>query len=71
VVEAEFVVRAGVLEGRGAEEAVVDQKFVVGVAAVCCVNFFSGLYEGLRLATRSDEQAVYAHLLLVPRRVTF
>lgn len=42
VVEADFVVGAGVLHGRGAGEAVVHEEFVVGVRAVCGEDFFAG-----------------------------
>lgn len=41
VVEADFVVGAGVLRGRGAGEAVVYEEFVVGVRAVGGEDFFA------------------------------
>lgn len=42
MVEADFVVGAGVLHGRGAGEAVVYEEFVVGVCAIGGEDFFAG-----------------------------
>lgn len=43
MVQTDFVVRACVLHGRRADEAVVDQQLVVGMGAVGGEDFFSSL----------------------------
>jgi hypothetical protein len=43
MIQTDFIVRAGVLFWRSADEAVVDEQFVVGVSAVGCEDFFANL----------------------------
>jgi hypothetical protein len=64
VIQADFVVRACVLLGRRADEAVVDEQLVVRVSAVCGQDFFANRYSGV--SVRIPNRVVLLTCTVVP-----